>query len=263
MKIEIKKFKIRASAASKIMTDGKFSGGLTEKQAEKLADLKARPKPTPKQYEEIATLEEKRDKPPELSAGAKTYCKTWLKEQLYSRRKEVKSKYIDKGNEGEDDAIDFLNKIHLEDYAKNEDFFENEWMQGTPDIIANITRDTKCSWDESSFPLFEDFCDNDYYWQGLVYMELTDKPKHSVDYCLIDTPNHLIEREIKFAGYTSTKSESELREYFYKKMRFTDITNLKLRVKSFSFNRDNEKIEKLEQRVEMCRKYIKTLIEGI
>lgn len=258
---DIPKFKIRASAASKIMADGKSSGGLTDKQAEELKNLQAKGSKSKKLQELI----DKRDKPPELSAGAKTYCKTWLKEQkgFYNRRKEIKSKYIDKGNAAEDDAIDFLNKIHLENYVKNEKQFENEYMCGEPDIIANITRDTKCSWDETTFPLFEDFCDNDYYWQGLVYMELTGKPAHSVDYCLIDAPDHLIEREIKIASYDSLKSEDELRRYYYDKMRFTDITDLKLRVKSFCFNYDADKIKKIEERVIMCREYIKTLVEGL
>lgn len=256
---EVPKFKIRASQASKIMANGKNSGGLTDKQKEELKSLQEKGSKSKK----VQELIDKRDKPPELSAGAKTYCKAWLKEQLYSRRKEVKSKYLDKGNECEDQAIDFLNKIHLEDYVKNEKFFEDEHLKGTPDLIANITRDTKCSYDETSFPLFEDFCDDDYYWQGQVYMELTDRPAHSVDYCLIDTPDHLIEREIKFASYDSPKSDDELRKYYYDKMRFTDITDLKLRVKSFYFNRDNEKIQKLRERVEMCREYIKTLVEKI
>lgn len=258
MKIEIPVFKIRASAASKIMANGKNSGGLTVKQEEKLADLQAKGS----RSKEVDALIDKRDKPPELSAGAKTYCKTWLKEQkgFYGRRKEVKSKYLDKGNECEDEAIGLLNKIHLEDYVKNEEFFEDADMQGTPDIIANITRDTKCTWDETTIPIFDDYCDDDHYWQGLVYMELTDRPAHSVDYCLIDTPDHLIEREIKFASYTSPKSDDELREHFYKKMRFTDITNLNLRVKSFCFNRDKEKIQQLRDRVAMCRDYIETLL---
>jgi hypothetical protein len=261
MKIEIPVFKIRASAASKIMANGKGSGGLTDRQKEELADLQAKGSKSKK----VQELIDKRDKPPELSAGAKTYCKAWLKEQkgFYGRRKEIKSKYLDKGNECEDEAIGLLNKIHLEDYIKNEEFFEDDDLQGTPDIIANLTRDTKCSYDETTFPLFEDFCDDDYYWQGQVYMELTDRPAHSVDYCLIDTPDHLIEREIEFAAYTSPKPDEELREYYYNKMRFTDITSLKLRVKSFCFNRDKEKIQQLRQRVKMCREYIKTLVEKV
>ncbi len=88
-------------------------------------------------------LIEKEKVKPELSSGAKSYCQQWLKEQIYGRRYEVKSKYLEKGNLCEDYAIEMLNYIFKKQYVKNEQYFENEYMTGTPDIIDTMIRDIK------------------------------------------------------------------------------------------------------------------------
>jgi hypothetical protein len=241
--------------------------GASQSQLDNIAKMEAREKPMTPAMQEKYNKDIKARNNPQLPAGAKTYCKQWLKEQpgFYGRRKQLKSKYLDKGNECEDTAINFLNAIHLEDYQKNEEYFENEYITGTPDIlklIAKLSRDTKCSWDSSTFPLFEDSCDNDYFWQGQCYMNLTGTRRHSVDYCLINTPMHLIEREIKIASYSSTKGNDELREYYYDKLTF-DHVPMKLRVKSFEFKYDDSKIQQLIERVKLCRVYIRELMEDV
>lgn len=259
---KIPDFKIRSSCSSKIMS-GKV--GASQPQLDNIAKMELREKAmTGPQQEKYDKDIHARDNP-QLPAGAKTYCKQWLKEQtsFYGRRKEINSKYLDKGNICEDVAIEFLNELHLEDYVKNETYFENEWMTGTPDIIKKpLTRDTKCSWDSTTFPIFEDECEVAYIWQGQVYMHLTGARRHSVDYCLIDTPIHLIEREVKIESYKSTKSKSDLFDEFYDKLNFGHVDQ-KLRVKSYEFDYNPRMIEALKIRVILCREYIKTLVEKV
>lgn len=263
MILEIPEFKIRSSAGSKIMAG---NVGPSTSQLLNIEKMELREKPMTAPMQEKYDKDIKaRDEPPELPAGAKTYCKSWLKEQtaFYARRKEIKSKYLDKGNICEDIAIRFLNELHLEDYAKNEKHFEDKWITGTPDIIKlPLTRDTKCSWDASTFPIFEDAADSAYIVQGHCYMYLTGARRHSVDYCLIDTPMHLIEREAKFAAYASNISYDDLLPEFIEKMTF-DHVDSKLRVKSFAFDYDPGMIERLKVRVELCREYIKTLVKKV
>ena len=43
-----------------------------------------------------------------LGKTGETYLQEWLKEQIFGVRKQIKSKYIDKGNLCEDDSIDFI-----------------------------------------------------------------------------------------------------------------------------------------------------------
>ena len=72
----------------------------------------------------------------QLSKTAQTYAQEWLKQEIYGRRKEISSKYLDKGNQLEDESIQFL--VNNSDYGfivKNEEHFENDFLTGTPDII--------------------------------------------------------------------------------------------------------------------------------
>ena len=265
--MKIPKFKIRASAAGKIMPDGKNSGGLTDKQKIKLKELQDKEKRTPNQTETMEGLIEKRDKPPELSEGAKTYCREWLREILLKRRSDIRSKYTDKGNLVEDESIDFISVrdfFEAGHYEKNEKFFENEFTQGTPDLITDTeVWDMKNSWDHDTFPLLDDKVPkSDYYYQLQVYMGLTERKKAKLIYTLMDTPDHLIEREIKFTMTYSNKTEDEIRKHFYDTMRFTDIPE-KLRYKEFSIEYHEPTLLKLHSKVKLCREYIEGLVNKL
>ena len=71
-----------------------------------------------------------------LSETTKTFAKEWLIEQIYGYRKEIKSKYLDKGNQLEDVGIDkAIEWLDLKFVLKNEKHFEDEFFTGTPDLI--------------------------------------------------------------------------------------------------------------------------------
>ena len=254
----MKEFKIRCSAIGEIMTEGKNSGGLTDKQAAELKELQDKGSKSKK----IGELIEKRDKPPELSATAKTHCQNWLREQLYSRRKDISNKYCDKGNAVEDESIRLLNAILLTDYEKNEEYKENEYMTGTCDIKGDIhIRDMKNSWDCYTFPLFDTgIKDAGYKWQLQGYMELYDKDYACLDYTLMDAPLHIIINEAKSKAYKEGLDYDAIFPEVHKLMTFGDIDN-KLRHKSFPIDRDRQAIQKVYARVKLCRVYINELNE--
>mgnify|MGYP001978134333 CR=1 FL=1 len=79
-----------------------------------------------------------RSKTETLSKTTISYLEEWTKEQIYSRRKEIFSKYLDKGNAVEVDSLDFI-KTHLnyKQLEKNEESFENDFLTGTPDAILD------------------------------------------------------------------------------------------------------------------------------
>ncbi|MGD1837834.1 MAG: hypothetical protein ACPKPY_07225, partial [Nitrososphaeraceae archaeon] len=137
-----------------------------------------------------------------VSAGSKTYCKKWLTEQIYNRKEEFTSDYIEKGNIMEDNAIDFISDyLGYDSLIKNEEYFENEHMTGTPDVITeNEIIEVKNSWNCFTFPLLEDEVPNKgYYYQIQGYMYLTGIHKAKLIYTLMDTPEHLIEKQYKFS----------------------------------------------------------------
>ena len=256
------KFKIRCSAIGSIMAG---SVGASQSQLENIEKMDARDKPmTAPMLEKYEKDVYTRDNP-ELPKGAKTYCKEWLKEQkdFYNRRKEIQSKYCDKGNEVEDDSIELLSNFLLEDLEKNEEFFgEDEFMQGTPDVLYNMSvYDMKNSWDFTTFPLFEDEIPNkDYWWQLQGYMYLCSRIDAKLVYCLMDMPYHLIQDEVRRASYKSDMTTSELSEEYTKLYTYKDVST-ELRVKIFDFDRDDKAIEQIKERVKLCQEYINKLME--
>lgn len=255
----IPKFKIRSSANGSIMS-GNIA--LSEPQQKKLDTFTAKllegKTLTKLQAEEEIKLINLRDNP-KATKGMMTYCQDWLKEQLYGRRKQIKSKYLDKGNEVEDASIEFLNSQLLTDYVKNEAYFENDFMTGTPDINADIIIDMKNSYDFTTFPLFADKIDNmDYYYQLQGYMELCDKDEAMLVYCLMDAPDHLIEGEARSKAY---KLGGHWEDYYAECHKFHTYGDIdpSLKIKKFEVKRNRKVIEEIKERAAMCQEYINEL----
>jgi hypothetical protein len=249
---------------------GKLSNEITPKQLQDIDELQKKDikKPlTAIQKNKLDGLLLKKNATPELSETAKTYCKQWIKEQLYGKRKDIKSKYLDKGILAEDDAISLVIDVEGLNYnEKNEEYFRNEFMTGTPDIIyPDLIIDTKCSYDCFTFPLFDTEINNkDYYYQLQGYMQLTGAREAMLSYCLVDMSLSMIEKEAyyesKNAGFRTT--QEDIFDKVMEKRTYSNIDK-KYRVKSFRFDYDKGVINKIEYRVKLCREYIKTLTEGM
>jgi len=227
----MKPFKIRASAGGRIM--GRM--GLTEKQEETMYELRAKMKLTDKQKITLADLE-RRHANPELPDGAKTYVREWFIEQRYGVRREVKSKQMDKGNAAEAAALE---RYAGEWAEKNTEFFEDEWMTGTPDLlIRGIVADIKCPFDPYTFPYFEaTLPEPDYWWQLQIYMNLTKCPCAELVYCMEDTP--------------ARGDWDETVVY--------DMIPPAERMRIYKVERSDKAIQELIERVKMCRAYAETL----
>jgi len=199
-----------------------------------------------------------------MGETAKSYCEQWIKEQLYDRKKDFSNKYTQKGNETEDNSLDFIAKcLNYGFILKNEERFENEYVCGTPDaILEDVIIDVKNSWDCFTFPLFaKKIPTKDYYYQLQAYMWLTGVHHAKLIYTLSDTPQHLIEKEAYWYAKNNGYSELdvELYEEFEKKMTYTDVDD-KLKIKIFDIEFDDAVIDAIKSRVIECRNYIETLI---
>lgn len=183
------------------------------------------------------------------SKTVQTYLQDWVKEQIYGYQKRIDNKYLSKGIDLEDEAIDFTVKaLDLPFIMKNEKQFEDDFFTGTPDIILeNEIIDIKSSWSCWTFPLFDtmfqasgkpyaDF--RNYYIQGQIYMHLTGRKLHSVVYCLLNTPEELISWE-------------ELHDY--------SQIDEKYRFRRIKFEYNPEVIEELQGLVLEAREYIENL----
>ena len=88
-----------------------------------------------------------------LSQTAKSYIIEQAKQDFYGYKAQLMNKYVLKGIEQEQDSIDLLNLVRLEDYKKNDNRVENEWVSGCCDIITETSIiDIKTSWSLDTFP---------------------------------------------------------------------------------------------------------------
>jgi hypothetical protein len=193
-----------------------------------------------------------------MGKTVKSYLDEWIKEQLYSRRKEFESKYTNKGNQVEAESIDFIaDQLGYGMLLKNETLYENDFLIGTPDIVLNDTIiDAKNSWDCFTFPLFETEINKDYFYQGQGYMALTERENYKLIYCLTDTPEDLIIKEAQSYCYRNgLELDDEVLNKFIKKMTYKDIPD-HLKIKPYEFKIDHDIINMIYERVDLCRKYI-------
>jgi len=160
-----------------------------------------------------------------LSQTAKSYIIQKVKEDFFEYRSELNSKYITKGLAQEQDSINLLNLVRLEDYKKNEDRVENEWLSGCCDIITDTSIiDIKTSWSLDTFPAtsYELKDLSDYEWQGRAYMWLYDMPSFELCYVMVSTAPEL------------------LGEYENGALHYVDHIAPEKRITSITFERDKE-----------------------
>ena len=202
-----------------------------------------------------------------LSETAKTYVHDLVLEEKYGIKKEFSSRYTDKGNEVEEAGIALVNEVlNYKFIYKNYEFFENDWIKGTPDVNTDeVLLDVKCSWDATTFPFFDtDVPNKDYFFQLQGYMFLTGKQESILAYCLINTPFQMVEDEIRRAHwkFNLIEENTELRKEVESKHVFDHIPEHK-RVKYWFIRRDEAVIEKIKERVELCREYYNLLMKTI
>jgi hypothetical protein len=202
--MQLKEFKIRASAVSQIMTN-------------------------PRSKSEL------------LSETCKTYLQTWIKEQIYNTRKTIKSKYLTKGIDVESIAIDYYaEEKGLGFVLPNIEYFSDDFCQGTPDLIHNsIIYEFKSSWDCFTFPLFDTEPDKNYWMQCQIYMHLTGLKNAKLIYTLQNTPDELT--------WEDPLDYSEIPSQY--------------RIKEFDIELDPDFIQFVQDRVIICREFIKKLIK--
>jgi hypothetical protein len=199
-----------------------------------------------------------------MGETAKSYLQELYMEVKFGIRKDIFSKFINKGLMVEESAIAFLSHVHKDFYTKNDEWLSNKYISGTPDIIKDgIIRDIKSSWDAKTFPMFETELPNKhYFYQVQGYMWLTGCETAYVDYVLIDTPDQLIEDEKRKACWRLELIDGEVFDNVCNLIemshRFSQIPD-ELRFKSFEVKRDEQVIESIKSRILEAREYLKSL----
>lgn len=267
--------KIRASSASKLMTQSKNE--LTETQQGKLIELQSKDKLTEKQQSELDKLIYKRDNP-EPSESLKTCMdELWLK-KVYGYYEELTTPMIVKGKMVENESMGLVVKVLGGEFrhqyktileAKGIKYLEDEYFTGTPDIVLNdedYVEDIKTSWDIKTFHNAD--LEDSYYWQAQVYLHLTGKKNYRLIYCLMPTPDEFIlsmKNKVFYALHCDKEQvASEDYEKAAKQIEWNHRDMIlkmpeKDRIKFFEFKYEPEKIELLKKQVVKAREYYKTI----
>lgn len=263
-KIDFSNYKFRCSQLSKLMTDSK--GSITEKQLQTIEELEVKRASirgiTEKQAETLAELTAKRDAPPELSKTTVKYLEEIFIEEVFGRKKDVDSKFFDKGTTVEADSISLVTKVEGVFLKKNEKTFENDFIEGTPDIIVPKLFDIKSAWDIWTFIAVKEVSP-EYYAQLQGYMELAKSDTSLLKYCLVNTPEGLIYDEVKkktfYKGVLDTDPlYMEIADQIEKNMTYDEIDPA-IRIKSFEVKKDNQFIAELYKKIEQAREYLNSM----
>ena len=205
----------------------------------------------------------------ELSKTAKTHLKSVYIQEKYGRQKDVVTKQMQKGIEVEEDSITLLSRVQKKMLYKNEERLSNEWITGLPDIFEgeSIRNATSITDIKSSYDLFTFMAnvgeplDSNYYYQLQGYMALSGATKAYIAYCLVNTPDHIINGEkyrlLKSMDVISEDSPEYIKEALKieKNMTFDDIPKEE-RVLIFPVERDEITINKVYQKVIKAREYL-------
>jgi hypothetical protein len=181
-----------------------------------------------------------------LSVGAVTAVTQLAKEFVYGYDYQVSGKYMEKGLQVEDRSIALLNEVLFTNYTKNTERKTNEWVTGECDIFTGSKiHDIKSAWSLQTFPVvaFQGE-DKTYEWQGRAYMMLWDVDEFEIDYCLVNTPDHLI-------GYEDPS------------LHIVEHIAPELRVTRVIYKRDKELEDKIVTKVTAAQKLYVELIEQI
>jgi len=252
-------YKEHPSQAARIMASAK-GASITDKQLETLQGLLDKVKLTEKQAETRDDLISKRDAPPQLSVGAKTRVQEQFLFDKFGIKKDFWSKETDKGNEQEDESLNLFAKTS--GIKKNEQTFENDYFIGTPDIITDdAIIDIKTSFSGSTFPWFEnELPENAYFYQVQAYLYLTGRQNGFVAYCLTNSDDLAIQDETrrecwrqKIIDPTDEQLDA-IETKVFSQMTFDQIDD-KLRVKVYEIKRNDAVIEKMIERIKLCRVY--------
>lgn len=191
-------------------------------------------------------MTEPKSKSEVLSVGAKTYVRELAAQAIFGVDFEVSSKYTEKGLLVENESIALLNRVRGLSLAKNTERRSNEWITGEADLFDSENRrghDVKSSWSFATFPITAADCvDKAYEWQMRGYMALWDADEWEVNYCLVNTPEHLI-------GYEPAT------------MHFVDHVPQAMRVTTWALQRDRAAEESIVAKVKAARAYLAEVLE--
>lgn len=200
-------------------------------------------------------------------------CKSYLIQSYvlskYGRVREIQTKQMVKGTISEGESIQLFETLEKREFTKNSHRLSNEFITGCPDLFdgetiieSNEIIDIKSCWDIFTFLQNVSDPENDlYYWQIQGYLALTGAQIGTIAYCLVDTPDSIIEGEkynlLKRLD-VATEEAPEFKVEYQKLIanrKFSDIP-MSERCLTISYERKEEDIQRMYVNVQKCREFL-------
>lgn len=207
-----------------------------------------------------------------LSETSKTHLIDVYVSKKYDRQTDIHNKYVQKGLMVEEDAITLYSRVKKQFYKKNEAHLKNEFIMGTPDLYegksiedATLIIDIK-----SSFDIFTFFRNHTkdvsdlYYYQLQCYMWLTGAQKSILAFCLVDTPEVILngeKRKLLWQMGVATEDNPDFIEACAELDKLLTYPDIKMqeRVIEYEILRNDEDIEIMKEKVNKARAYLNEL----
>ena len=197
-----------------------------------------------------------------LSKTAESYLLKVYAQEKYGRRKDIITKQIEKGLTAEEDSLTLISMFDRKLYLKNEEHASTEFFSGCADIVDDIIIDVKSSWDMDTFlPKLMSDLDDIYFYQMQAYMELYNKQEAKVCFCLVNTPESILQKERQKLLYSMNVATEESPEYKQAVSKlelnhiFDDIP-LEEKVIIKHVTRDEDVINKMRSKVIKAREFL-------
>lgn len=205
-----------------------------------------------------------RSKSETLSETTKNYLTEVYVNTRFGRKKEITNRYIEKGLKVEEDSITLYSRVKRVPFFKNEEHFLNEYIMGTPDHVGEFVLDIKSSWDIFTFTnTLSDELNKKYFWQLQGYMWLTGKKEARLAYCLVNTPDTMIEDAKRKLAWQMGIIDPSINPDYIKaceeidRLSIYDDIPMKERVNEIIVPFDPMAIEALQSKIIDCRNYMK------
>lgn len=213
-----------------------------------------------------------------LSATVQQYLWEVYLEEKYQRKKEITTRYMEKGILQEEQSITVYCRWAKKLYYKNEQRITNKYLTGEIDLTDNediyktfCGIDIKTSWDIFTFPKPNAKPNPMYEAQNLCYMDLTGAQEWKTSSVLVNAPQHQIMDEKRKLMYKLNCSEHD--EEYIKACQMTE-RNMIFNMAEFRAEPENKSFDfhttdwcydiPLKERVRECHtKRDKDFIEAI
>ena len=222
--------------------------------------------------EECAELEKHKDDEPELSPGCKSFlAKLYAAEKYgkWSTFRDKGNKYTAKGKLAEQESINLISNLDKVAYVKNEARITNDYVSGVPDIVVGDSVDLIRKIIDVKTPYdIETFIENlgkplkaMYQWQVQTYIWLTDAEIGEVSFCLVNTPEYILNGEKRrlfdrVGSVTEEDPQYKLEEIrLINNLTFDDMPMADRRLR-YIVERDDDAHRKIATRVEKCREHL-------